>query len=151
MFLRSAVSLILANTCIYYRKCVLLTYSTASSQYCRYAETFINFTKFVSTAFCCTARSGSADIVNPSDIASFYKEQLANESGTYVQERAAASGKSVSDVLRDTVVETAAAVRNANDALQGAREKEAWSSFVQGFFCFHFWCKRYRLDELGLF
>ena len=82
---------------------------------------------------------------------SYYKEQLGNESATYVQERAAASSKSVSDVLRDMVAETAAAVRNADAILLGDREKEAWSSFMQGFFRFHVWCKRYRLDELELF
>ena len=82
---------------------------------------------------------------------SFYKEQLANESGTYVQERAIANGKSIGDTLRDMVTEIAAAVRSVDDMLQGAAEKEAWSSFVQGYFQYHVFTQRYRLDELGLF
>ena len=85
----------------------------------------------------------------PSDIASFYKEELEHETGTYVHKRARASGRSLQEVLRDMVSEVVSAVRSTDDALQGERERAAWSSFMTGYFHFHTRSKRYRLQELG--
>ena len=86
-----------------------------------------------------------------SDIASFYKEDLANETGTYVQERALSSGKSVRSVLHEIVGEVAEAVHNVESMLNGAKEQAAWRSFLNGYFYFHILCGRYRISELGIF
>ena len=90
-------------------------------------------------------------ITSPSDIASFYKEELADEIGIYVRERATASSKSVRAVLQDMVDEAAAALQTVEAMLHGAEEKKAWRSFVDGYFYFHVYCRRYRLHELGFF
>ena len=86
----------------------------------------------------------------PSDIASFYKEQLADESEIYVHERATASGRGVREVLRDMVNEAADAVQTVENLLGGGPEKRAWKEFLNGYFWFHVCCGRYRLDELGV-
>lgn len=86
-----------------------------------------------------------------SDIASFYKEELADEIDIYVRERATASGNSVRAVLHDMVGEAATAVRAVESMLHGVHEKDIWRAFVDGYFYFHVCCGRYRLDELGFF
>ena len=68
----------------------------------------------------------------------------------YVHERAAASGRSVREVLQDMVNEAADAAKTAESLLEGSREKRAWKAFADGFFWFHVCCGRYRLDELGV-
>ena len=89
-------------------------------------------------------------MIGSSDIASFYKEQLAGETGTYVQDRAVATGASTQEVLQVIAGEVVVAVRDAENRLQGAREKSAWTSFVTGYIRFHTSCRRYRLNELQL-
>ena len=86
-----------------------------------------------------------------SDIASYYKEELAGELNTYIRDRAAASGKSTGEVLNDLVDETVAAYQRIERILHGRQENNGWHRFAIGYFYFHVHSDRYRLQELQLF
>ena len=83
-----------------------------------------------------------------SDLFSFYKEVEAGETDNYISQVAAAQGKSQVEVLQnlaDRVIE----VDRRNKALLGdAPERQAWESFIAGYFEFHLHIPRYRLRDL---
>lgn len=72
------------------------------------------------------------DITN--DILSFYKEELANETGNYVHLRAAVVHREPIQVVRDLVDEALAASDNIEATLRG-EALAAWLIFKVGFFC----------------
>lgn len=87
-----------------------------------------------------------------SDVMSFYKEELAGELNTYVQDRASASNTTSGVVLGELVEESAVAFRNARDGLSDLPlDQDAWTRFAVGYFYFHVYSERYRLRELEIF
>ena len=89
------------------------------------------------------------DIVN--DILSFYKEELAGETGTYVHLlRAIRQKESGLEVVHD-LIDEAVGLSKEIDALLAGNAKETWERYKTGFITFHLCDSRYRLSELGLF
>ncbi|KAI0732213.1 Trichodiene synthase-domain-containing protein [Fomitopsis betulina] len=82
------------------------------------------------------------------DVLSFYKEELAGETGNYMSDRARASGKSVQDTLQDVVDETIITVERIRNILGEGPVRDAWESFASGWIAFHTHSPRYRLKEL---
>ncbi|KAJ3559855.1 hypothetical protein NM688_g85 [Phlebia brevispora] len=82
------------------------------------------------------------------DILSFYKEELEGETSNVIHDRAAVTGKDLSEVLSDLLDESVNAVARARDILQGEKEKQTWEIFIAGYVAFHFLSPRYRLKEL---
>ncbi|KAJ3559858.1 hypothetical protein NM688_g80 [Phlebia brevispora] len=82
------------------------------------------------------------------DILSFYKEELAGETGNFVHDRAKVTGKTIPTVLSELLQEVVESVNRARVLLQGEKEKEAWEQFIAGYVAFHFHSPRYRLVEL---
>lgn len=95
-----------------------------------------------------SAEIESSDDGVPSDILSFYKEELAGEQSNFVHDRANVTGKSVRQVLLDILNEVVSAVERARLILQGEQEKRTWEQFLAGYVAFHFLSPRYRLAEL---
>ena len=60
----------------------------------------------------------------PSDILSFYKEELVGECNNYVHDRAAITRTSIQKALLDIVDDAVASVKNARDILEGTKERE---------------------------
>ena len=83
-----------------------------------------------------------------SDILSFYKEELANETNNFVHDRARVTGKGIKAVLQDILEEVINAVTRAREILQGEKEKETWERFLSGYVAFHFLSPRYKLETL---
>ncbi|KAI0724949.1 Trichodiene synthase-domain-containing protein, partial [Fomitopsis betulina] len=82
------------------------------------------------------------------DVLSFYKEELAGETGNYMSDRARSSGKSVQDTLQDVVDETIVTVERIRNILGEGPVRDAWESFASGWIAFHTHSPRYRLKEL---
>ncbi|OCH89693.1 terpenoid synthase [Obba rivulosa] len=82
------------------------------------------------------------------DIMSFYKEELAGETGTYLQDRAKVSGKSPLAALYDLIDDTVAIVERARATLGEGRARKSWEAFVSGYISFHVHSPRYRLAEI---
>ena len=87
----------------------------------------------------------------PSDIASFYKEALAGDLNTYVSYTVAATGQSAEEVLSDIVEEVTIAFERVVKFFDGEPQKDIWHRFATGFFCYHVYSHRYRLQELDIF
>jgi hypothetical protein len=83
-----------------------------------------------------------------SDIFSFYKEEIAEETANFVHERAAVTDKDIYGVLFDLVDEAVAVTRNARDVLVGSKERDAWERFATGYLAFHRHTPRYRLGDI---
>lgn len=83
-----------------------------------------------------------------SDVLSFYKEELAGETGNYMSDRARASGKSVQDTLQEVVEETIVIVERIRNILGEGPVRDAWESFASGWIAFHTNSPRYRLKDL---
>ncbi|KZT00027.1 terpenoid synthase [Laetiporus sulphureus 93-53] len=84
------------------------------------------------------------------DILSFYKEELAGETDTYIHERASVTGKSVPETLQAVISDTVAAVERIRDILGEGEVRDAWESFAAGYIGVHMINPRYRLkDVLG--
>ncbi|CCL98540.1 uncharacterized protein FIBRA_00539 [Fibroporia radiculosa] len=66
------------------------------------------------------------------DILSFYKEELAGETGTYIHERAAICGKSAAETLNDVVDDTLAAIARARTILGEGPARDAFENFAAG-------------------
>ncbi|GJE84889.1 terpene cyclase [Phanerochaete sordida] len=81
------------------------------------------------------------------DLLSFYKEELAGETGNFIHSRARVSGKSVEDALMNTLDDAVDAVNRARKILRGD-ERQAWESFMEGYVMFHFLTPRYKLEKL---
>ena len=87
-----------------------------------------------------------------SDIASFYKEELAGEQANYVHDRAYTTSSSPEEVLQELVQEVIAATRKARNILCTERERYVWEAFATGYLVFHVYTSsRYRLHELEIF
>ncbi|KAI0962583.1 terpene cyclase [Taiwanofungus camphoratus] len=82
------------------------------------------------------------------DILSFYKEELAEETGNYIHGRAAVTGKPVLETLSQVIDETVAANQRVYTILGDGDAKDAWERFAKGYICFHIGNARYRLLEL---
>ncbi|OCH83893.1 terpenoid synthase [Obba rivulosa] len=86
------------------------------------------------------------DYVN--DIMSFYKEESDDEEGTYLRDRARATGKTSSEALRGVIDEVVAAANRARKILGEGAARDAWESFMKGYVAFHTSSPRYRLHEI---
>ncbi|KAG6809168.1 hypothetical protein H0H92_001344 [Tricholoma furcatifolium] len=86
------------------------------------------------------------------DVLSFYKEEMASETGTYIHNRAHVDGKSVIDALHDASRDAVAAYRRVSIALEEQSDAafELWKAFVPGYLACHLREARYRLAELDL-
>lgn len=106
---------------------------------------FVNWAKY-----CALSLSYDSSLTNVclnSDVLSFYKEELANDTHNHIHERVEVTGKEVVEVLSDVGDEAATACDKVRAILQG-RERDAWESFVAGYIVFHRYSPRYRLHEL---
>jgi hypothetical protein len=83
------------------------------------------------------------------DLLSFFKEQLAGETATYIHTRASAEGRSPVEVLSALTDELCAASRNITQALSADPvAAETWRMFEYGVVAWHLENDRYRLREL---
>ncbi|KZT73357.1 terpenoid synthase [Daedalea quercina L-15889] len=82
------------------------------------------------------------------DVLSFYKEELAGEKDNYIHERAMATGRSTSMVLREVIDETVAAVRRVRYVLGDTDARAAWENFAAGYIRVHTDNPRYRLKDI---
>ena len=62
----------------------------------------------------------------PSDILSFYKEEIAGERHNFVHDRARVTDKDAAGVLNDILDEVVGAVTRARSILRGAKEQATW-------------------------
>ncbi|KZT00021.1 terpenoid synthase [Laetiporus sulphureus 93-53] len=81
------------------------------------------------------------------DVFSFYKEELAGETTTYIHNRALVSGKALPETLHDVIDDAFAAAERVRNVLSG-EAREVWDSFEKGFIVFHIGDRRYRLQEV---
>jgi len=90
-------------------------------------------------------------IAATNDFLSFYKEELAGETSTYIYNRAKVEGKTPMDVFGQLRVEIAEAERCINTVVHGstANMVEAWSEYEFGYIWWHREGDRYKLKELG--
>jgi len=89
------------------------------------------------------------DIVN--DILSFYKEELAGETVTYVHLlRAVRQKENALEVVHDFIDE-AVGLSQEVDALLSGDAKEMWECWKTGYLTWHLCDSRYKLTELSLF
>ena len=79
---------------------------------------------------------------------SFYKEELAGETGNYMSDRARASGKPVEDTLQQVVRETIVIVERIRNILGQGPVRDAWESLASGWIAFHTHSSRYRLKDI---
>ncbi|KAH9949259.1 hypothetical protein B0H21DRAFT_145454 [Amylocystis lapponica] len=82
------------------------------------------------------------------DILSFYKEELAGETGNYIHDRATVSGSTAHETLREVIDETVAASCRVRDGLGEGEARDVWESFTRRYIGFHLICPRYRLQEI---
>ncbi|EMD37274.1 hypothetical protein CERSUDRAFT_113927 [Gelatoporia subvermispora B] len=82
------------------------------------------------------------------DIMSFYREESVGEEGTYITDRAYASGKSHLEVLRDVVDDTVAVASRVRKLLGEGPARDAWDVFVKNYIAFHVSTPKYRLREI---
>ena len=85
-----------------------------------------------------------------SDVFSFYKEELARETITFVHERAVVTQKDIHTALSD-VADDAVNAYQKTHMLLGATDEKAkavWDSFVTGFVAFHLNARRYKLTDI---
>ncbi|KAJ7083087.1 isoprenoid synthase domain-containing protein [Mycena belliarum] len=84
------------------------------------------------------------------DILSFYKEELAGETMTYVHMRCKTTGKHAAQVLMEMVEEVGDLHGRISATLEGHSEaSKAWDVLENGFIAWHLSIKRYKLVELG--
>ena len=84
----------------------------------------------------------------PSDILSFYKEELAGEKISYIRDRASLTGKTVSQALQEVIDETVTASERVCLILEEGDAWDAWDAFVMGYNLFHMMNPCYRLEEI---
>ncbi|KAI0927893.1 terpene cyclase [Taiwanofungus camphoratus] len=82
------------------------------------------------------------------DILSFYKEELQNETGNYIQDRAAVTGRSALETLREVINDTVVAMGRIRAILGEGEARDAWESFAKGYISSHFVNPRYRLRDV---
>jgi hypothetical protein len=83
-----------------------------------------------------------------SDIFSFYKEEIAQETANFIHERAAVTEKSIYAVLFELVDESVMVTRNVRNVLVGDKERNAWERFAAGYLAFHKNTPRYCLTDI---
>ncbi|KAJ7439818.1 isoprenoid synthase domain-containing protein [Mycena galericulata] len=84
------------------------------------------------------------------DLLSFYKEELAGETMTYVHVRSKTTQKHPYQVLVEMVQEVGDLHRRIAATLEGQPEALiAWKTLENGFIAWHLSIKRYKLSELG--
>lgn len=79
---------------------------------------------------------------------SFYKEELAGETGTFISDRAQATGKTHAETLREVVDETVAAAKRVRSILGEGAARDTWDTFVTQYIAFHANTSKYRLQEI---
>ena len=84
----------------------------------------------------------------PSDVFSFYKEELSHETKNFVHDLAIVTNKDVASVLYDVVDEIVVSANNVRRILVGEKEKERWEEFICAYVAFHLETPRYRLHEV---
>ncbi|KAH9965491.1 isoprenoid synthase domain-containing protein [Russula dissimulans] len=86
------------------------------------------------------------------DFFSFYKEELAGETYTYINYRAKIEGRKPVEVFGQLKFELAEAAKSINAVIGGstANMVEAWSEFEYGYLSWHLEVDRYKLKDLGL-
>ncbi|KAG6872437.1 hypothetical protein C0995_009771 [Termitomyces sp. Mi166 len=86
------------------------------------------------------------------DVLSFYKEEMQNETGNYVHNRARVHGQSTNDTLLDVSRDTLAAYLRVCKVLKSHSPTtyELWKTFAHGYISCHVDVPRYRLKELGI-
>jgi hypothetical protein len=91
-------------------------------------------------------------IAGTNDFLSFYKEELAGETATYIHNRAKVEEKTSMDVFGQLRFELAEAARSIDAVLGGstANMVEAWSEYEFGYIWWHLEGDRYKLKVLGL-
>ncbi|KAH9944601.1 isoprenoid synthase domain-containing protein [Amylocystis lapponica] len=82
------------------------------------------------------------------DILSFYKEELAGETGNYIHDRATISRKTAHETLHEVIDETVDALCRVRDVLGEGEARDAWENFARGYIGFHTGSPRYRLQEI---
>ncbi|KZT12294.1 terpenoid synthase [Laetiporus sulphureus 93-53] len=82
------------------------------------------------------------------DVLSFYKEELAGETGNYMSDRAIATGKTTLETLQEVIDETVVIVERIRKILGEGKVRDAWEAFARGWIAFHTSSPRYRLREL---
>jgi len=89
-------------------------------------------------------------IAGTNDLLSFYKEELAGETSTYIHYRAKVEGKKPVEVFGQLGFELAEAARSINTVVGGSTANmiEAWSECEFGFISWHLEVDRYKLKEL---
>lgn len=89
--------------------------------------------------------------VHPSDLLSFFKEELAGETINYVSISANASGISKVQVLKELADETVQFYQRGSRLFQSAPEAwKAFRGFTAGYVGFHALSIRYKLGQLNL-
>ena len=83
-----------------------------------------------------------------SDILSYYKEDIEEDTSSYMHARARVSGKSMDETLLEVVDEVAAATKRIRAHLGQGRARDAWERFETHYIWFHIACPRYRLQEI---
>ncbi|KZT01139.1 terpenoid synthase [Laetiporus sulphureus 93-53] len=84
------------------------------------------------------------------DILSFYKEELAGDTDTYIHKRASVTRKSVPETLQAVISDTVATVERIRDILGEGEVRDAWETFAVGYIGAYMVNPRYRLkDVLG--
>ncbi|KAH9949258.1 hypothetical protein B0H21DRAFT_820260 [Amylocystis lapponica] len=82
------------------------------------------------------------------DILSFYKEEIAGETGNYIRDRASLSSMTALEMLREVIDETVAAMERIRVILGEGPARDAWEGFAAGYINGHTKCLRYRLQEI---
>lgn len=83
-----------------------------------------------------------------SDIMSFYKEELAGDQGTYILDRACATGKTHVEALYEVVKDTVEIVKRVRRILGEGSARDTWDTFVPVYIAFHASTPKYRLREI---
>lgn len=84
----------------------------------------------------------------PSDILSFYKEELAGEQTNFVHERAKVNSQSVTDALYDTVNDAITSAVATREMLKGTLEGDICEAVMGAYAQWHLVEPRYRLGEI---
>ena len=83
-----------------------------------------------------------------SDLCSFYKEELAQETANLVHDRAMVCGTDSVTSLKGITNDMIDAVVKTRIILDGHAEKGAWERFMGGYIAYHQLSPRYRLAEV---
>ncbi|KAH9965486.1 isoprenoid synthase domain-containing protein [Russula dissimulans] len=84
------------------------------------------------------------------DLLSFYKEELAGETSTYINNRAKVEGKNPMEIFGQLGFEIAEARRSINAIVRGSTANmiEAWTEFEFGYIWWHLEGDRYKLKDI---